>query len=178
MMETNYKDHEAQAQRIRGKPDDPPCPDEPLPASWRKSSDTKGEYIYYNRNTGERQYNHPNNCNKDDQSTPIPEDESVGVLTGIGQGLKKRYSSDYISRLDERMLTLESRIDSLESNGRVVAIVVEDLVENVDKLKTKTAGGGLRNTKKRGKTKKKRNTKRKKTKKRKNTKKKHNKKRN
>ena len=95
----------------------------------------------------------------------------VSSRIDVNQGLE-----DDITQVEERLSSLESRVNSLESNGSDVAVVVEYLVENVDKLAH--LGGGLRNTKKRGKTKKKRNTKRKKTKKRKNTKKKHNKKRN
>ena len=95
----------------------------------------------------------------------------VSSRIDVNQGLK-----DDITQVKERLSSLESRVNSLEIDGLTV---MGNLIEDVENLiKTAHLGGGLRNTKKRGKTKKRRNTKRKKTKKRKNTKKKHNKKRN
>lgn len=212
-MDKKYLNSRAQFQLIKGEPDDPPCPDAKLPEGWRKSSDADGETIYYKSRTGERQYNHPNNCNYDspesvtdslesvtDIPTPIPEVQPTGVLTT--GGLKKRYSSDDISQMGERISSLESKLDKLDSDtgnlfdyydsdikknkqeiqkilsleGEFTAFmkILEEMNQDVQKLKLKTAllGGGLRNTKKRKKSKKRKmSKKRKNTKKRKKTKK-------
>ena len=85
-----------------------------------------------------------------------------------------------ITQMEGRLSSLESSVNRFEQDVQNALLATASCMDKVNQLETKTAQlcGGLRNTKKRGKTKKKRNTKRKKTKERKNTKKKHNKKRN
>lgn len=191
---------------ITGAPDVPPCPDVAPPEGWTvQNNNVDGEnLIYYKYKKGEkRQYNHPNNCEpipeqepeKEPEQgpesrlspaqnvlSPIPEDYGDGVKDALEgpPSFELGMQRSAASVMEGRLSTLESKVNDLESDGIDVAVVVENLNNDIENLITKTAhlGGGLRNTKKRSKTKKRRNTKRKKTKKRKNTKKKYTKKRN
>jgi hypothetical protein len=137
----NWRDLESQRRLIRGDSDDPPCPDEKLPPGW-SISEINGEIYYYKPRTGKKQYNHPNNCNKDDSPqtitdipTPIPEDQSTGALT-ITEGLKKRYSSNDISKLEKRISLIETDVgdlgDLISESGNDIEDV-KNLISNLEK---------------------------------------------
>lgn len=213
-----WRDYESHSRLISGEPDAPPCPDEKLPPGWR-ISEINGEMYYYNRRTGKRQYNHPNNCNKEESElppsdeprdperslpSPIPEEQLSGLSDGLSDGsdgldgldgldgtsagdaggLVHRELDEGIERqkisqkeyIENQLKILEGSYDDLLKHYEIINYHILEIDDKILKMDNKfeelnniaqsMRGGGLRNTKKRGKTKK-----RKKSKKRKNTKK-------
>ena len=55
--------------RISGQEDTPPCFDESLPEGWTVK-EAQGHKYYVNIHNPKPQFNHPNNCNRDDSELP------------------------------------------------------------------------------------------------------------